>query len=51
MQELLIAAPEALAIARENRRWHRRVPVTRMVIEPGCPPSLYVMPCGFKSIV
>jgi len=51
MQKLIIPTTEALTIARETRRWHRRIPVTRMMIEHRWPPRLYVMPRGFKSIV
>jgi hypothetical protein len=51
MQELPIATTEALTIAREARRWHWRVPITRMMIEHGGPTRLDIMPSGFKSIV
>lgn len=51
MQKLLIAATEALSIALETRSRNWGIAITRMTIERGWPPRLYVMLCGFKSIV
>jgi len=50
-EELLIPTAEALTVAWKRWREHGRIAVARMMIERGWPPSVYIVPCGFKSIV
>ena len=51
VEELLISVTETFPIALKTRRRHWRVAVTRMVIESGWLPKLYVVLCGFESSV